>query len=104
MFEFQKEIFTIKHSFKENDTFKYYKKKIDERTRFTIPLNNNNSIFSFLKIEVETQNIMVHLSEEESYYQNMSQTLSDIFILAKEREHFEPVSYTHLTLPTTPYV
>ena len=98
MFEFQKEIFTIKHSFKENDTFKYYKKKIDERTRFTIPLNNNNSIFSFLKIEVETQNIMVHLSEEESYYQNMSQTLSDIFILAKEREHFEQVYQQNLRL------
>ena len=41
---------------------------------------------------------MVHLSEEESYYQNMSQTLSDIFILAKEREHFEQVYQQNLRL------
>lgn len=98
VFEFQKEIFTIKHSQEEKVDFHYYKNRIDDRTRFTIPLKNKSSIFSFLKIEAETQNIMVHPSEEENYYQDMSQTLSDIFILAQEREHFEQVYQQNLRL------
>ena len=98
IFEFQKEIFTIKHSQENDYSFRLYKTRINNRTRFTIPLKNKASIFSFLKIETNIKNILVHPSEEESYYQDMSQTLSDIFILAKEREHFEQIYQQNLRL------
>lgn len=96
VFEFQKKIYSLKHSGEFTDDFKYIRRDLDNRTRFTIPLKNKNTIFAFLKIE--TEHGIVHPSEELRYYKDMSKTLSDIFILAQERERFEQVYRQNIRL------
>jgi PAS domain S-box-containing protein len=96
IFEYQKEIYTLKHSGKFNDDFNFIKSKTGDSTRFTIPLNNKNSTFAFLKIETEYG--IVHPSEEHTYYKNISNTLSEILLLAQEREHFEQLNQQNTRL------
>lgn len=96
IFEYQKEIYTLKHSGKFNDDFDFIKSRIGDRTRFTIPLNNKNSTFAFLKIDTEYG--IVHPSEERTYYKDMSDTLSEILLLAQEREHFEQLNQQNTRL------
>jgi len=91
IFEFQKKAFSLKHSNSDLDEFNYLKKTDEDskNTSLTIPLKNKNNIFAFLKIETEQR--VVHPSEERRYYQDISTTLSDVFKLAQERERFEQV-------------
>ena len=53
-------------------------------------------------LEVRGKPILEHLVRKIEELRNVS----GIFIVsnAKFYSHFKPVSYTHLTLPTTPYV
>jgi PAS domain S-box-containing protein len=95
-FEYQKEIYTLKHSGEFNDEFNFLKSKSGDRTRFTIPLNNKNSTFAFLKIDTEYG--IVHPSEERVYYKDMSDTLAEILLLAQEREHFEQLNQQNTRL------
>lgn len=96
IFEYQKEIFTLKHSSEFQEDFNYKKSRIKNRIRFTIPLKNKQSTFAFLKIDTEYG--IVHPSEEHLYYKDMSETLSEIFLLAQEREHFEQLNQQNFRL------
>jgi len=89
IFDYQKKIYSLKYSPESINEFKYLKQNINNRTCITIPLKDKNSIFAFLKID--TENCIVHPSEERSYYKDISKTLSDVFILAQERERFEQI-------------
>lgn len=87
--EYQKKIRSLKYSQTSCDNFNYLKNTHQERTSITIPLKQKDSIFAFLKIESDHD--IVHPTEERHYYKDMSKTLSDVFILAKERERFEQI-------------
>lgn len=85
-------ISTLLSSDKQESDFNYFKNNIIDsinRTSVTIPLKNEGTIFAFLKIE--TDHGLVHPTEERRYYKDISKTLSDVFILAQERERFEQI-------------
>lgn len=95
-FDYQKKIFSLKYSPEPIENFKYLKDKVKNKTSITIPLKDTSSIFAFLKIE--TEHDIVHPSEERHYYKDMSETLSDVFTLAQERERFEQVYSQNIRL------
>jgi signal transduction histidine kinase len=89
IFEYQKKIYSLKYSKECANEFYYLKEKIKRKINVTIPLKNKEIIFAFLKIETEFD-INQH-SKENDYYKEISKTLSDVFILAQERERFDQV-------------
>lgn len=96
MFEYQKKIYALKYSADFQGEFNYIKTRIKNITRFTIPLKSKDTIFAFLKIETEYG--IVHPSEEHIYYKDMADTLSEILLLAQEREHFEQIYQQNVRL------
>jgi PAS domain S-box-containing protein len=88
-FEYQKKIYSLKYSLTCSDEFRYLKEIINNKINVTIPLKNNDDIFAFLKIESEHD--IIHPDKEQNYYRDISKTLSDVLILAQERERFEQV-------------
>ena len=89
IFEYQKKIYSLKYAQTSSDKFHYLKDIIKNKINVTIPLKNNNEIFAFLKIESEHD--IIHPDKEQNYYRDISKTLSDVLILAQERERFEQV-------------
>jgi signal transduction histidine kinase/DNA-binding NarL/FixJ family response regulator len=89
IFEYQKKIYSLKYSKKCENYFYYLKEKIKRKISVTIPLKNKEIVFAFLKIETEYD--IIHHSKENDYYKEISKTLSDVFILAQERERFDQV-------------
>jgi signal transduction histidine kinase len=89
IFNYQKKIYALKYSNSCLDGFNYLKESIKNKLNVTITLKNKEVIFAFLKIE--TEHDVIHHSKEEKYYQDISKTLSDVLILAQERERFEQV-------------
>lgn len=88
-FDYQKKIYSLKYSSTSADEFHYLKENIKNKINVTIPLKNKGNIFAFLKIE--TEHDIIQPSKEKDYYSNISKTLSDVLILAQERERFEQV-------------
>lgn len=85
-------ISTLINSERQSDDFNYVKNNTNShnnRISVTIPLKNKSRTFAFLKIE--TDHGIVHPTEERRYYKDISKTLSDVFILAQERERFEQI-------------
>jgi PAS domain S-box-containing protein len=89
IFEYQKKIYSLKYSKECANDFYYLKEKIKHKINVTIPLKNKDIVFAFLKIETEYD--IIHHSKENDYYKEISKTLSDVLILAQERERFEQV-------------
>jgi PAS domain S-box-containing protein len=87
--EYQKKICSLKNSKKLENDFYYLKEVIKRKTNVTIPLKNKETVFAFLKIETE-HDVILH-SKENNHYKEISKTLSDVLILAQERERFEQV-------------
>lgn len=99
IYDFQRKIFSLKHSHASLETFNYFKSSNEHRlspSSVTIPLKNKTEIFAFLKIDTEQG--IVHPSEERRYYREISENLSDIIQLAKERERFEQVHQQNMRL------
>lgn len=96
VFDYQKTIYRLKSSSDFQEDFHYLKVRNENRHQFSIPLRNRNSIFAFLKIETEYG--IVHPAEEHHYYKDMSATLSEILLLAQEREHFEQIHQQNVRL------
>ncbi|MGK0474428.1 MAG: PAS domain S-box-containing protein [Oleispira sp.] len=89
IFNYQKKIYSLKYSKELENDFYYLKESIKRKISVTIPLQNKDIVFAFLKIE--TEHDVIHHSKENDYYKDISKTLSDVFILAQERERFEQV-------------
>jgi signal transduction histidine kinase/CheY-like chemotaxis protein len=89
IFDYQKKIYALKYSKEFENDFYYLKESIKRKISVTIPLKNKDIVFAFLKIETEYD--IIHHSKENDYYKEISRTLSDVFILAQERERFEQV-------------
>jgi PAS domain S-box-containing protein len=89
IFNYQKKIYSLKYSKESENDFYYLKESIKRKISVTIPLQNKDIVFAFLKIE--TEHDVIHHSKENDYYKDISKTLSDVFILAQERERFEQV-------------
>jgi signal transduction histidine kinase len=87
--EYQDKIYSLKYSKKSENDFYYLKEVIKRKINVTIPLKNKETVFSFLKIETE-DDIIQH-SKENDYYKKISKTLSDVLILAQERERFDQI-------------
>lgn len=97
--ECKEKLLQLKHSESKSSDFEYF--KIDStlttgRIRVSVPLKKDNEIFAFLKIK--TNFSIVHPSEESLYYQDISTSLADVFILAQERERFEQINQQNIRL------
>ena len=53
---------------------------------------------------MDNNNILQKLEGLESRYEEVSTLITDPDVIADQPRYVKPVSYTHLTLPTTPYV
>ncbi len=96
---YKKKLQSLMNNNSNQEIFSYLKinKKFNsKKVRVIIPLKNFKSIFAFLKIESE--NGIAHPSEERKYYKDISKTLSDIILLAQERERFEQVYQQNVRL------
>ena len=68
----------------------------------TFEYNNHNSKYGPIKSYLINENNSVEIDLVSGFFSSFSTFASDTNI--KDLSHLEAVSYTHLTLPTTPYV
>ena len=55
-------------------------------------------------LEKSGENLAKARSERDTFYQQVQDIRIELLNLENQRENLKTVSYTHLTLPTTPYV
>lgn len=95
----KEKLLRLKNSESKSNDFEYFKidsKLSTGKIRVSVPLKKDNEIFAFLKIK--TNFSIVHPSEEFLYYQDISTSLADVFILAQERERFEQINQQNIRL------
>ena len=74
---------------------------IDIKTKKTIPIKEENKFQKSLVLESLEQNILSHWDTWGKFQQAWTNRAYKCF---KDLDKYVDVSYTHLTLPTTPYV